>query len=175
MGRKLLFQEWLVKLGYDPSRGPVAFQENLPPNQKIIKAVREAVGRLSEKEQAVIRLLYYDCIAYKRVAEQTGFRVKAVKAIHDRAIIKLRKYLADFVKSEFGITVMRGYECPICKSPHRDKINQMFYEKRPEETWSRFYRVLKSDYNIIIKTPQILIGHYKYHLKHRERDHGIDQ
>ncbi|MEW5925176.1 MAG: hypothetical protein AB1746_14425, partial [Candidatus Zixiibacteriota bacterium] len=70
---------------------------------------------------------------------------------------------AAFVRSRFDIAVGAETICPLCNSSYKDQINDLLRNKSKEETWQEIIGILKSKYDIVIKTPQILIGHQKYH------------
>ncbi len=164
--RRLFYREWIVEIGTDPQKlQNHSYNDSpLPPNPKIIAVVKNALGKLTDTEQAVIERYYYQGESFGKIAEVLNCKIGKAKAIHDRAITKMRKNLAHFVRYEFGVKIDFDRKCPICCSIYRGEIDKIIKQKSPEETWRKIIQILKKRYNIEIKTPQILIGHNKYHI-----------
>jgi len=162
---RLTFQNWIVEIGYDPREKKLLCQSESPtvPNEKIIRMVRHALAKLYPKEREFIRRYYFLGESYQQIAETMGIRISRMDGINCRIRNKLKKLLASFVKNEFDLDVDTGPDCPICISPLKDEINRLLESKTAKETWRPVIQKLKEDYGIIIKTPQILIGHQKYH------------
>jgi len=59
-------------------------------------AVKEAMDSLPENQKTVIVLYKYEELSYDRIAEITGFSVKAVKSLLYRARMNLKEKLADY-------------------------------------------------------------------------------
>ena len=164
--KRLIYQEWIVELGFDPYQIANIFNliDKPPYNQKIIGAVRKAMTKLTPLESEFIERFYFCGETVPQIAVKLNTEKKRIKCLHRLSARKLRKYLAAFVKEEFDITVVIGTECILCKSPHRAAIDKMIKSKKKEETWKKINRILKEKYQIKITTPQILIGHQKYHM-----------
>ncbi len=163
---RLLFQNWIVDLGFDPGHKRILLDTDnvIIPNERIIKAVRLALGKMSKNEREFIERYYFEGESYIKIGQALRWMPYRIEALHRRAVKKLRKHLAFFVKKEFGIEIEIEYECPICNSPSKGEINELIKVKKPEETWKKIIKTLKEKYGITIKTPQILIGHQKYHI-----------
>jgi RNA polymerase sigma factor FliA len=58
------------------------------------KELESAVSRLSEREQLILSLYYYEELTMKEVAEVVGIAVSRVSQIHAAAMLKLRVALA---------------------------------------------------------------------------------
>jgi hypothetical protein len=163
--RKLTYQNWIVEIGFDPGRkGGISVGGDSPRNERIIAAVREAIARLSPLEQEFIERHYFCGQSCASIASALDRKEKRIETIHRQAVIKLRKYLAGFVRKQFRIDVEIGPHCPICNSSRKAEIDRLIKNKKKEETWKKIIKMLKKDYSVIIRTPQVLIGHQKYHM-----------
>lgn len=164
--KRIIYEEWIVELGFDPYQVANVFNlvDKPPYNQKLIAAVRDALSKLTPLECEFIERFYFCGETIPQIAEDLHTEKKWVRSLHRRSVKKLQRYMAAFVKKEYDITVETGPECILCLSPHLAEINEMIKSKKKEETWRIIYRVLKEKYQIKIKTPQILIGHQKYHM-----------
>ncbi len=164
---RTVYLNMIVDIGFVPGEQMCFDPESEPitPNPKIIKVVREALDKLTEKERNFIERYYFKGESLQEIAKSTKLNKTRLTAIHLRAIRKLRKYLDPFVQQEFGITTEHDHICPICMSPHLKEINRVIGNKRKEETWKNIIKILKTEFNLQIKSPQILIGHQKYHIQ----------
>jgi len=167
---RLLYQDWIVELGRDPHLIELNRFNNVPEpvNVRIIDAVRSALKRLSSAEREFIELYYFRGCSLREIAAILHKRATRMPGLHRRALNKLKRELASFVREEFGIDTATGMNCLLCNSPHRMEIDRLILAKPERETWKRIIRILKNEFNIEITTPQILIGHLKYHIKRGE-------
>ncbi len=63
--------------------------------------VREAIGRLNEREASALNLQYYERKSYQEIADIMGSTASAVDSLLIRAKRKLKKYLSqDFASSD---------------------------------------------------------------------------
>ncbi len=163
---RVIFQNWIVDIGYDPGRKALILDTDniIIPNKRVAIAVRSALKKMSDVESEFIERYYFKGESYLKIGQVLRWMPYRVEALHRRAVKKLRKHLAVFVKKEFDVDIEIRYECPLCKSPSKDEINRLIKDKKPEETWKNIIKALKEKYKITIKTPQILIGHQKYHI-----------
>lgn len=163
---KIIYQNWIVEIGIDPSckASYDSKVSRLKPNDRVIKAVRETLDKLSRVEREFVERYYFHGESYSQIAKALNKRIERIDGLHRRLVNKLKRYLADFVAGEFDLEVEIGANCPICNSPFKDEINNLIKNKKEEETWKIIIKKLKNDYGIEIKSPQILIGHKKYHL-----------
>lgn len=146
-----------------------------PRGIRIENAVREALKKLGEEERELVQRYLMAGQSMTEMAELTGRRVHRLTTQYQRALRKLRKYLAPLVAREFGDAVAdeRGRDeevyaaeslsCPICLSAYRMEIDSIIAARRPDSTWRPVIRKLRESYGIVITTPQILIGHQRYH------------
>ena len=177
---RITYQNWIADLGRDPSR-PLDFEEQSRPipvgadnfeassdpeperRRRIREAVKLALSRLSENERELIEQFHYMGRSYREIAERSGRTIHRLEALHQRALKKLRTALAPLVKQLYGLGVSTDPDCSICTSPHRPAIDRLIKERNRADTWRPMIRLLKSRFGIIITTPQMLIGHEKYH------------
>ena len=133
--------------------------------KRIVAAVRTELDKLTEAERDFIEMFWFEGRSMAEISAVTGKPVYKLEGLNKRIIRKLKNRLAEFVESEFGLKHEVGSKCPICRHPRRDEIDRMILAKKPHQTFSSIITVLKRDYGIIIKTPQIIIGHRKYHIR----------
>ncbi|MCP4706056.1 MAG: sigma-70 family RNA polymerase sigma factor [candidate division Zixibacteria bacterium] len=164
---KIIYQNWIVDIGIDPGQaGKIQIQSDLiKPDEQVISAVRKALEKLESQEQEFIESYYFQGKTYREIANLQNRRISRIEGLHRRSLAKLKKYLTGFVKERFDIDVEIGRNCVICESPQKKEINKLIKTKNRQETWKKIIKTLKDKYQIKIKTPQILIGHKKYHLK----------
>ena len=158
---KVIYQNWMVDIARNGGFSDNTI--NSETAEKIILEVRRALKKLMPAEREFIERFYFGGESYPEIAEKMGRRPSRIEGLHNRAVNRLKKELVGFVRRQFGIKIKLTDKCPICNSPHRDEIDLLINDKKHAETWKQVIRILKSKYNIIIKTPQILIGHQKYH------------
>ena len=165
--RRVIFQDWIVERGHDPSRPvePVDLDLDSPadPARPIRDSVQAALARLPERDREVVERFYFMGQGYRELASQTGQSCYRLEALHRRAIRQLKKGLRRFVRDRYGIYSKPHNDCPICRSPDRAEIDRLIARRDPEGTWRPIIRSLRNDFNITISTPQVLIGHEKYH------------
>jgi len=175
MGRaKIVYQNWIVELGTDPSvqRGTLPPDDPIIPNGEIIRAVRRALDKLPPFQKELIEDYYFRGISVADLAADRKIKPSEIQSYLREAIKSLKGSLDSFVRRKFGIRSRKSRECPICNSEHRDEINRLIIDRNPRETWKNVIKTLKRDFGIVIKTPQVLIGHRKYHIK-KEACHDV--
>jgi len=133
-------------------------------DESINRQVRKAVERLSSLENQFIQLFYFEFKSYQEIAGILKKRTYRLERIHQRALGKLRILLADFVKERFKLDVPKKTDCIICKSPFRQELDELIRNKKEEETYAPLIRIFKQKYGIVIKTPQVIIGHRRKHM-----------
>lgn len=164
---KIIYQNWIVDIGIDPGQaGKIQIQsDTIKPDEKVVSAVRKAIEKLNPQEREFIESYYFQGKTYREIAEIQNRRISRIEGLHRRSLAKLKIYLAGFVKDQFDLDVEIGRDCIICLSPYKYKINKLIKAKKKQETWKKIIKILKDKYQIQVKTPQVLIGHQKYHLK----------
>jgi len=166
--RRIRYLNWVTEL-YGCRDGQIESNilQDLPEHQEddlINRQVRKAVKKLSPEEQQFIRLFYFEFKSYQQIGQMTGRRIHKLERAHQRALEKLRIILADFVRERFGLEIGDETDCVICQSPFRRELDGLIRDKGEDETYSRLIRVFKQRYGIVIKTPQVIIGHRRKHM-----------
>lgn len=172
MGKnRLIFLNWVAESGlaaeksaHFPFDNEISVREE--KRVEIIRLrVSEALERLGEEEKEFVERFYYIGQGYREISEKSGRPVYKLEAVHKRALRKLRKELAPLVRELYQLEVegRDGNSCPLCRSPFRKEIDRLISGRDRQGTWRPVIQVLKERYGIIIKTPQILVGHEKYH------------
>lgn len=138
--------------------------------RRIISEVTQAVSRLTEREQEFVKLYWYEGKSLSEMAESFGKSPHNIESMNRRILRKLKNELAGFVKERFGIDVESDRKCPICSHPERAAIERILRAKTERETLRPIYRKLRETFGVEVSTPQILIGHMKYHMRKEERD-----
>lgn len=184
---RLIFQNWLVEIGYDPKLGgphkndieQISIDElfesgfditrEIPDSQQINRkaiieeAVKNALSKLNDDEREFIIRFHFMGERYIEIAEKSDRKLYSLVALHIRAVKKLKRYLRKFVKEQFGLNEPKQSNCLICNSPYKDEIDKLIVKRDPKGTWKHIIQHVAKSYNIKIKSPQILIGHEKYH------------
>lgn len=171
---RIVYQDWIVELGFDPAEAERARDEALagPSSretaenlrvERIREAVQAALKELTDDEKELIERLHYMGQTYAELAESSGRAVHRLEAIYRRAVRKLRRNLAPLVKEMYGLSGGRPRDCPICASLHRRAIDRIIEARDRQKTWRPVMVEIERRFGLKIATPQILIGHSKYH------------
>jgi RNA polymerase sigma factor for flagellar operon FliA len=88
----------------DPEQNP--FTECLRSEMK--HALAEAIAELSEKEQQVLALYYFEELTMKEVGAVLGVGESRVSQIHSMALVRLRGRLRERVPSQVAPAVLQG-------------------------------------------------------------------
>jgi hypothetical protein len=192
MGRKrVVYQDWIVELGHDPdlvvppeeftadpdtvvslddlidwacsSAGATIINSESESSGRIREAVTEALSQLDVEERELIERLHFMGQTYHEISEKSGRAVNILEKFHKRTLSRLRKELAPFVRRQYGIDPKIARTCPICRSPCRKEIDELIRNRDRTRPWRQVINILKQEYQIILSTPQVLIGHEKYH------------
>ncbi len=132
--------------------------------RRIREAVRKELAKLPDFEREFIDLYWFQGRPTSEIAKLLGRKQYKLEGLKRRILRKLKNELTGFVREEFRLSVDKRKKCPICCHPELEKINRELKTKKPHETWRRYIRLLKNDYGINVKTPQVIIGHLKYHI-----------
>ncbi len=184
---RLIFQNWLVEIGYDPKLGgphknkieQISIDElfdsgfditfEIPDSQQtnrseiIQQAVKAALEKLDDDEREFIIRFYFMGEKYIEIAEKSDRELYSLVSLHNIAIKKLKRNLKQFVKEQFAVEEPKQSKSYIRDYEHKDAIDKMIVDKHPKATWKKIIGHVAKRYNIKIKSPQILIGHEKYH------------
>ncbi len=172
---RIVYQNWIVDLGRDPAQAP----EPLTPERqfgaqgidapeverrnRIEEAVGAALGKLDDNECEFIERYYFMGQSFGEIAAMSGRLVHRLEALHRRAVRKLRKNLAPLVAEMFDLRTDSRPDCLICQSSERACIDRLIAERDRAGTWRPVMKQIRDDYGVRIRSPQILIGHEKYH------------
>jgi RNA polymerase sigma factor FliA len=102
-GVGLLSLDEMLSEGKSPGAMVQLSEERSPleelKKEELKKVMAEAIRKLSEKEQMVISLYYYDELTLKEIAEVLGLTESRICQIHTKAILRLRARLRSFYSS----------------------------------------------------------------------------
>lgn len=182
---RLTYQNWIVDIGYDPG-GTVALN-NTPKGkflesdssslhatevqvltteeEELIQKVTSALSGLTEDEREFIIRYYYMGESYQKISKQSGRAAYRLVALHNRSIKKLKANLVEFVRLRFKLETISKKACPLCDSAQAEQINRLITTRDKRRTWKPVIKALRDDYGIEVSSPQLLIGHEKYHMK----------
>ncbi len=162
MSSRIVYLDWV----YETAREQ-AFDQSEPSalEKEIVDKVGRAISRLTEREQEFARLYWNEGRSVDEMVVAFNKSPHNIESMNRRILRKLRNDLADFVKERFGIDVESGRKCPICSHARRADIERILRAKTERETFRPVYRKLRDGFGLEIRTPQILIGHMKYHMR----------
>lgn len=167
MPARVLYLDWIYDVGRAnlfAADGPTEIQK------EIIGRVRDAVEQLSPIEREFVQLHWFEGRSLAELSELFGKRPHNLDGINRRILKKLRRSLSSYVTERFGVVVDGNRDCVVCRHPQRCEIDELLLDKKPHETFRPIYGELRDRFNLNITTPQILIGHMKYHMKARGND-----
>jgi len=178
-GQRIVYWDWILQLADAPPSDRTGSRK-LPPSEPLTseqiareqqrrelieREVARAMDNLAGEEQGFIRRFYFEGKRNQTMAEQSGRAVHKLEALHKRAFRKLRRDLTPLVKKLYALETTQDSlkSCVICNSPYRPQIDLLIRYREKSETWRNIIRTIRREYGIRISTPQILIGHEKYH------------
>ncbi len=188
---RIVYQNWIVDMGYDPGgcaggagsrRSPalgislnspaavaltdediLGLAEQAARAVLVREQVDTALAQLTDEEREFAVRFYFMGESYRLISEKSGRAVHKLETLHKRSLRKLRKELAPFVQEMYRLRPAIRRDCPICRSPHLDAINRLIRDRDKASTWKPVLKVLREKYGLCISSPQLLIGHEKYH------------
>lgn len=170
MCSKIVYQNWIVDIGLNPetissNRAAVEIIYDDELTHQIRQAVSSALDELDEDECEILIRRQYMGESYRQISDTTGRSAHNLTSLHNRGLKKLRSLLEPFVEATFGIAAAPapGPACPICSSIHVDQLNRIISNRDRRKTWKPVLTLLRQKYNIVITSPQLLVGHVKYH------------
>jgi len=169
MPGRLVFLNWIYDVGRISLFSPKK-QSRL--QKEIIEKVRDTVDKLPSREREFVQLYWFEGRSMAELSELFGKKPYRLESLNKRILQKLKRRLSEYVACQFGIADDAIPACIICDHPRRIEIDDLLLSKRPEETFRPIYRKLKEEFGLTISTPQILIGHIKYHLQKEDQDAG---
>ncbi len=160
---RIIYQNWIVDLGRDPDL-PVSLNRASVSKNRIDNAVRAALDRLTDEEREFIIRFYFMGQTYQDLSEETGRAEHKLSSLHKNTVRKVRWLLEGFVTDKYGLKLGLASTCPLCASKHAAEINELIANRDRTATWRGVIRHLKTRFGIVVRTPQLLIGHEKYHM-----------
>ncbi len=186
---RIVYQNWIVEIGHDPDtkvtpNGRSLFCSDLisldhpgaavlsdaeavstcvERRELIRRSVTEALDNLDDDEREFVIRFHFMGESYRRIAEKSGRGIYKLEDLHKRSLRKLKKQLAAFVHEAFGLDSEVIRDCPICRSPFAAELDEIIRNRDRTATWHPVLSLLKTKYNLSIRSPQLLIGHEKYH------------
>ena len=118
---------------------------------------------MTELERDVIERFYFHGESVLEVSIMTGRRFHRIRSAHDRAMRKLRRQLAGFVREEFGLNVSVESDCPVCNSMYRKQIERLMQQRHPTASLQPLLDRIATEFDLPLKTSTVLIRHEKYH------------
>ncbi|MBU1319827.1 MAG: sigma-70 family RNA polymerase sigma factor [candidate division Zixibacteria bacterium] len=162
MPEKLVFLNWIYDVGRISLFSPKK-QSRL--QKEIIEKVRDAVDNLPSMEKEFVQLYWFEGKSMAELSELFGKKPYKLESLNKRILQKLKRRLSEYVTRQFDLTNDTIPACIICDHPRRIEIDNLLLSKGQEETFRPIYRKLKDEFGLTISTPQILIGHIRYHLQ----------
>jgi IS30 family transposase len=159
--KKIPYQDWMKIDSIDSDHTITEAEKRLT----LEYVVRNAVQNLNPIDREFIERYYFQGQSFFQIAMALGKNPDRIYNIHRRTLKRLRSLLADFAVKRYGVKINNSPDCPLCQSPHKSEIDILIKKKKKSETWKKIIRKLEENYRIRIKTPQVLIGHQKYHIK----------
>ena len=163
---RITYADWIVERGRDPN-GTVTIGKLSGAEEARVERIRETVSRalegLTEDEREFVVRFYFQGMSYRRIAEDSGRARHKLRALHGRALRRLKQALAPFVREEFGLESGLSRSCPICDSEHREEIDALIAARDRKATWRPVIIEINRRFGLKLRAPQTLIGHEKYH------------
>jgi hypothetical protein len=153
---------WIYVTPAESAWKPTA-QDDRSPQQELIARVRAAVEQLRGNERMVLERHRFDAVPFTVIAAELNWRVIRVQNVERRALRRLRRLLAPYVRERFGIEAPQA-KCPICDSACRGQADIMIAARINQESFGVLMSRLRCSYGIRVISPQTIIGHSKYHL-----------
>lgn len=164
--RRMIYHDWLAReRAVDESGEP-----DKGADSEIEQQVQRALAALSENEREFIVHFYCMGQTEQQIAEATGRTVVRLHALHGRAVRKLRRLLGGFVAERFGLeSGGQTSRCPVCESECAAEIDRIIANRDRKATWRPVMREIHERFGIQIRSPQVLIGHERYHSNNQRR------
>lgn len=158
--------DWIISGGGGEllEESSIESSEKVESDEELRNKVREAVEKLPLIEKRFVEKFYFEFKTYLQIAKELNKKVYKLDRIHRQALDRLRIILESFVKQRFKIECAQISNCPICNHSQKDRIDEIIKSKSKQETWKRVINILKKEFNLEIKTPQVLISHKNNHI-----------
>ncbi|MDH3889883.1 MAG: hypothetical protein OEV49_02265 [candidate division Zixibacteria bacterium] len=167
-GNRIVYQNWIVDLGRDPETQCQA-SDSIDADQsdrraeQICQTVDVALYRLDDEEREFIIRFHYMGESYRQISDKSGRPVHKLEALHKRSLKKLRRLLAPLADEVFGLRAGQEQACPVCNSKYLVQLNEIIRNRDRRQTWKPVLNLFRTKYNLTISSPQLLVGHEKYH------------
>jgi len=139
--------------------------ENVEIDDELDKTVREALAALDEGEREIAERRFLMGQSLEVIRSDLKLSSHEIERRLREVRIKLKRLLAPFVQTRFNLKPDSRPVCPICESIHRERVERIIATKRKEETWKRIMSELEKELGVRVRSPQMLIGHVKYHVR----------
>jgi hypothetical protein len=169
MAGRIVFLDWIYEVG---SQNVFGQQGKSELQKEIIARVREAVNSLPVNERDFISMYWFEGRSIRELSELLGKKPHKLDGMNRRIIRKLKLKLAEYVSERFGVVEKEQTSCIICAHPERDEIDGILLAKKPDQTFRPIYKLLSEQFGLKISTPQVLIGHMKYHINSEDSNAG---
>jgi len=189
---RIIYRDWMVELGGDPrendfrtrsfdspecvrltDKDVLASERDSSRAKQIQAQVQNALAVLTDEEQEFVIRFYFMGETYRQISEKSGRAVHRLESLHRRSVRKLKKELAIFVSETFGLNSLdKNRDCPLCTSPHVTEINRIIAARDRTQTWRPIIKTLREQFGIKVSSPQLLIGHERYHISNQPSSTG---
>lgn len=169
--RKIKYRNWIYEIMNETSPRSSPTGEG---DWEIKLEVRGALAKLSKEEKILIEQFYFEGKSHKEIGQILKLNSKQVEYLKQKAVLKLRNLLADFVARKYKIQVSQFSQskmiqnrqkptgCVICQNPKQKEIEELIASKKDHQTWRVIFKKLSQRFNLEIKAPQVLVGHMKH-------------
>ncbi len=162
MSKKIVrYQEWMDAMVVFSSDGD---SDEKSGDVEVERAVRGALEKLSDFEKDLIERRFLMCQSSQRICGELGISERDLERGLREAQLRLRRLLAPFVQRRFKVGIADERRCLICDCVERERAEEIIGSKNQEETWRRVMCELDEHLGLKISSPQMLIGHVKYHV-----------
>jgi hypothetical protein len=158
---RLTYQTWLEVAGDDRIQ-----HQLLPaaaPSPDLVEAVSAALLTLPENERELVRRFHFQGETLWQIARTSERSIYRVEAMHRRALARLRRQLAPFVRHRYRIAVPAARACPVCQSPDRPRIDALLSQRDEQDSWATTIARLRQEFGLVVRSPQTLKSHISYH------------
>ncbi len=175
--RRLRYLDWLVDIGREPAPSdpeadcPAVFGDHGADSPRLAalrSAVQDGLAQLDDNDRELVVQSVILGRSLVELAAAMNRDVHRVEAQQRRALRRLKSLLAPIVRRDFGLETEPDSSCPICQSPRRQEIDAIIAARDRRRPWTPILRTLRVDFALSISTPQVVIGHERYHLSTNE-------
>ena len=132
---------------------------------EIKAAVRNAIKRLSQPQQTIINMYYFEDASFEQIVIETELPPQQIKKLLSAAKTTLKYSLKEIASNRWTSIGQISPACPICFHKRRTEIERMIREKADSKSWRMFNKELFKEFGLKINPPILLKYHIKYHQK----------